>query len=103
MPNKTPMSRFHIHDDLTAPEASLPILKGLQSVLADRTSVIVSHRVSAVMNADLILVLDDGRIVERGTHAELIARDGVYSTLLRRQILAEEIDREPLTASTTND
>jgi len=44
------------------------------------------------MNADLILVLDDGAIVERGTHAELVARRGLYARLLRRQLLEEALD-----------
>jgi ATP-binding cassette subfamily B protein len=70
------------------------ILQNLKRVLARRTSLIISHRVSAVMNADLILVLDDGRIVERGTHAELIARGGLYATLLRRQLLEQDLDTE---------
>jgi ATP-binding cassette subfamily B protein len=68
------------------------ILKGLREVLADRTALIVSHRVTAVMEADLILVLDGGRIAERGTHDDLIAAGGVYATLLRRQLLEEGLD-----------
>jgi ATP-binding cassette, subfamily B, multidrug efflux pump len=65
------------------------ILSGLRDVLQDRTAVIISHRITAVMRADQILVLENGCIVERGTHAELIERAGVYATLLRRQILEE--------------
>lgn len=68
------------------------ILAGLRGVLERRTSVVVSHRVSAVMGADLILVLDDGRIAERGTHAELLSRDRVYAKLLRRQLLEEDLE-----------
>lgn len=69
------------------------ILHGLRDVLRDRTSVVVSHRVSAVMNADLILVLEDGRLVEVGTHAELLQRGGSYASLLHRQLLADEVER----------
>ncbi|MCJ7630477.1 MAG: ABC transporter ATP-binding protein/permease [Longimicrobiales bacterium] len=70
------------------------ILEDLKTVLAGRTSFIISHRVSAVMNADQILVLDGGRVVERGTHAALLARGGTYTDLLRRQMLEEELEEE---------
>jgi ATP-binding cassette, subfamily B, multidrug efflux pump len=68
------------------------ILAELRQVFAGRTSVIVSHRVTAVMKADLVLVLDGGRVVERGTHAELLRRGGVYAALQRRQLLAEAVE-----------
>jgi ATP-binding cassette subfamily B protein len=68
------------------------ILKGLRSALARRTAVIASHRASALRDAAMILVLDDGRIVERGTHTELLAAEGRYWSLLRRQQLVEEVE-----------
>jgi ATP-binding cassette, subfamily B, multidrug efflux pump len=68
------------------------ILAGLRDVLQRRTSVVVSHRVSAVMGADQILVLSDGQVVERGTHDTLVSRQGVYSALLRRQLLEEGLE-----------
>ncbi|MEO5510766.1 MAG: ABC transporter ATP-binding protein [Longimicrobiales bacterium] len=67
------------------------ILLGLRHEMARRTAIMVSHRVSAVMDADQILVLDHGRIVEQGRHAELVASGGLYSTLLRRQLLEEAL------------
>lgn len=70
------------------------ILGGLRDFMADRTSIVVSHRVTAVAGADLILVLEDGELVETGTHVELLRRGGVYARLLERQLLEEEIERE---------
>jgi ATP-binding cassette, subfamily B, multidrug efflux pump len=68
------------------------ILAGLRNALARRTAVIASHRASALRDAAMILVLDDGRIVERGTHADLLAAEGRYWALLRRQQLVEEVE-----------
>ncbi len=70
------------------------ILEGLRRVLRGRTAIIVSHRVTAVMGADQILVLDGGRIVEQGKHEELLARGGLYATLLRRQLLEEGLEQD---------
>jgi|RhiMetdeSRZDD1v2_1073273.scaffolds.fasta_scaffold20193_3 ATP-binding cassette, subfamily B, multidrug efflux pump len=69
------------------------ILKGLRGVRAGRTTFLVSHRISTVKDADLIVVLRDGAIVERGTHDELVARGGFYADLHRRQLLEEEVER----------
>ena len=72
------------------------ILDDLARVMEGRTSFIISHRVSAVMNADLILVLDGGRIVERGRHVDLIAVGGTYAQLLHRQMLEQDIESTPV-------
>ncbi len=63
------------------------VLKRLKHVMRDRTSIIVSHRVSTVRDADFIIVLKDGKIVEQGTHEELLQTEGVYYTLYQRQLL----------------
>ena len=68
------------------------ILHNLRDIRQDRTTLIVSHRVSTIRDADLICVLDDGRIIERGTHDELIAAGGEYADLYERQLLEEEIE-----------
>ena len=85
---------FVLDDALSAVDAQTEakILTGLRGALAGRTSVIVSHRLTAVREADWILVLDGGRLVEQGTHEELVARGGRYWELLRRQQLEEELE-----------
>jgi ATP-binding cassette subfamily B protein len=69
------------------------ILRGLRGVMETRTTFLVSHRVSTVRDADLIVVLKEGRIVERGTHDELVGRGGFYADLYRRQLLEDEMEK----------
>ena len=68
------------------------ILRRLRGVLQERTSIIVAHRISTVKDADEILVLDEGRVAERGTHRDLLERNGIYAQMYRRQLLEEELD-----------
>lgn len=68
------------------------ILKRLRIVMKNRTSIIISHRISTIKEADLIIVLDKGKIVERGNHDELLALGGIYADLYDKQLLEEELE-----------
>ena len=82
-----------LDDSLSAVDTNTEeqILRALREIRKGRTALIVSHRVSSVKDADTIIVIDDGRIVERGTHDTLLEQDGYYANLYRRQTLEEEI------------
>lgn len=67
------------------------ILSRLRGVMRQRTAILVSHRISTVRDADQIFVLHEGRIAERGTHDELVARNGLYAVMYRKQLLEEEL------------
>lgn len=69
------------------------ILKELVQVRKNRTTIIIAHRISAVKDADQIIVLEDGRIVQRGTHDQLVQQDGLYKELYEMQKLEEELER----------
>ncbi len=80
-----------LDDSLSSVDAETErvILEGLGGELAGRTTLLVSHRLSALQHADQVVVLDRGRVVERGRHAELLARGGLYAELYRRQLAQE--------------
>ncbi len=69
------------------------ILTRLRGIMHGRTTILISHRTSTVRDADQIVVLRDGRIIERGTHDELLARGGYYADLYEKQLLEEELER----------
>jgi ATP-binding cassette, subfamily B, multidrug efflux pump len=93
---------FVLDDALSAVDAQTEarILTGLRDALVGRTTIVVSHRLAAVRDADWILVLDGGRIVEQGTHPELLAAGGRYWELLRRQQMEEELEEEGVVGET---
>ncbi len=70
------------------------ILQGLRRFMQSRTSILISHRISTVRHADLIVVLGAGRIVEQGTHDELLARGGLYADLYQKQLLRDALDAD---------
>lgn len=70
------------------------ILAGLRTEMAGRTTIIIAQRIATVRDADQIIVLDEGRIVEQGSHQELLALNGRYAAMYRRELLAAELDRE---------
>jgi ATP-binding cassette subfamily B protein len=72
-------------------ETEMAIRRGLREVFAGRTVIVISHRVASVRDADQIVVLEAGRIVELGRHAELVARGGLYARLAQEQALEEEL------------
>ena len=87
--------RILILDDAlarVAPHTEAEILNGLRQVMRGRTTILISHRVSTVRNADHIAVLVHGKIVEYGTHEELLARNGYYTSLHDKQLLEEELE-----------
>jgi len=70
-------------------ESEALIQQALERVMEGRTSLVIAHRLSTILSADLILVLDEGRLVEQGIHTELLARNGVYAKLYRTQLRGE--------------
>ncbi len=75
-------------------ETEASILERLKKDISDLTSILIAHRISTIQNADNIIVMDDGRIVEHGTHLELLEHDGFYAELFRMQQLEEEAKKE---------
>jgi ATP-binding cassette subfamily B protein len=83
-----------LDDTLSSVDAATEreILDGLREFFHERTTIIVAHRITTVKEADLVVVLDEGRIVEVGSHDELLASGRVYAQLFREQALESELE-----------
>jgi ATP-binding cassette subfamily B protein len=89
-----------ILDEATAhldSESEAAVQRALSAALAGRTALVIAHRLSTVREADLILVMDDGRVVERGTHADLVTAGGLYAELYRTQFATADSPAPPFT------
>ncbi len=90
--------RILILDDSTSSvdtETEGEIRQALQSLMQDRTTFVIAHRIQSIMSADLILVMDDGRIVQRGRHEDLLAEDGIYRQIFNIQTrIEDELEKE---------
>jgi ATP-binding cassette subfamily B protein len=90
--------RILIFDDSTSSvdtETEAQIRDAMQELMRNRTTFIIAHRIQSIMDADLILVLDDGRVVQRGTHEELVKKEGIYKKIFNIQTLIEtELEEE---------
>ncbi|MGB9625666.1 MAG: ABC transporter ATP-binding protein, partial [Phycisphaerae bacterium] len=87
--------RILILDDATAaidPETEDLIRRGLDHVLQDRTTLVIAHRISTVQRADLVVVLENGRVTQKGTHEELMQRDGHYRDIAAVQLCGDQFD-----------
>jgi ATP-binding cassette subfamily B multidrug efflux pump len=83
-----------LDDALAAVDAKTEeqILLRLRGIMAERTTIIIAHRISTVKDADQIAVLDEGHLAELGTHGELVQKDGIYADMCRRQNLTSELE-----------
>lgn len=70
------------------------LLEGLKTQTSDRTTIIIAHRISTVRHADHIVVIDEGKIVESGTHDNLVINQGIYADMHKKQMLEEQILKE---------
>ncbi len=85
-----------LDDCLSAVDAKTEtkILENLKRIMRDRTSIIISHRISAVKDSNMIAVFDEGKIIELGTHSELIANKGLYYDIYEKQQLEQKIHEQ---------